>query len=94
MAAVGSTQSLALFVLLFLRRSTRLLYNNEQDVDAIFWQRGGLRRTLLEEEEWRNSRDEFEERRCMLSTPPIQTIPASTSRPRLRPTTDLAEVCS
>eukprot|EP00802_Teleaulax_amphioxeia_P020915 Tamp_21225.p2 GENE.Tamp_21225~~Tamp_21225.p2 ORF type:complete len:212 (-),score=55.11 Tamp_21225:292-927(-) len=61
-AAVGGAQSLAMLLLLFLRRSTRLLYNNTQDVDAIFWDRGGLRRTLLEEQEWRNSRDDFEER--------------------------------
>ncbi len=53
----------ALLVLFLLRRSTRLLYNNEQDVDNVLWERGGLKRTLLEEEEWKNTRDDFEERR-------------------------------
>jgi hypothetical protein len=55
-------QALTLFVLLLLRRSTRLRYNSENNVDTIFWERGGLRRSLLEEQEWQNSRDEFEER--------------------------------
>jgi hypothetical protein len=63
LAVVEGVQALALLVLLFLRRSTRQLYSNEQDVDGIFWERGGLRRTLLEEQEWKNSRDDFEERR-------------------------------
>lgn len=61
-AVVCGAQLLALVVLLLLRRSTRLLYNDEENVDAVLWERGGLRRTLLEEQEWRNSRDEFEER--------------------------------
>ena len=63
MAVVCGAQGLALVVLLLLRRSTRLLYNNEQDVDAVLWERGGMRRTLLEENDWQNSRDDFEERR-------------------------------
>ena len=62
-AVVFGFQVVALLVLFLLRRSTRLLYNNEQDVDNVLWERGGLKRTLLEEEEWRNSRDDFEERR-------------------------------
>ena len=69
MAVVEGVQALALVVLLFLRRSTRQLYNDEQNVDGIFWKRhggdggGGLRCTLLEEQELRNSRDDLEERR-------------------------------
>ena len=80
-AAVGGAQSLAMLLLLFLRRSTRLLYNNTQDVDAIFWDRGGLRRTLLEEQEWRNSRDDFEERRCTLSAAFSVSLSLSLSPP-------------
>ena len=80
-AAVGGAQSLAMLLLLFLRRSTRLLYNNTQDVDAIFWDRGGLRRTLLEEQEWRNSRDDFEERRCTLSAAFSLSLSLSLSPP-------------
>jgi hypothetical protein len=68
LAVVEGVQALALVVLLFLRRSTRQLYNNEQNVDGIFWepQPRGLRSTLLEEQEWRNSLDsrhDLEERR-------------------------------
>jgi hypothetical protein len=62
-AVVCGAQGLALVVLLLLRRSTRLLYNNEQNVDAVLWERGGVRRTLLEEYDWQESRDDFEERR-------------------------------
>ena len=62
-AVVCGLQVFALLVLFLLRRSTRLLYNNEQDVDNVLWERGGLKRTLLEEEEWKNTRDDFEERR-------------------------------
>ena len=62
-AVVCGLQVVALLVLFLLRRSTRLLYNNEQDVDNVLWERGGLKRTLLEEEEWKNTRDDFEERR-------------------------------
>lgn len=60
---VCGAQALALIVLVLLRRSTRLLYNSEQDVDAVLWERGGVRRTLLEENDWQHERDDFEERR-------------------------------
>ena len=61
-AVVCGAQALTLLVLLLLRRSTRLQYNREQDIDGVFWERGGLRRSLLEERDWQSARDSLEER--------------------------------
>eukprot|EP00277_Geminigera_cryophila_P042926 CAMPEP_0173082244 /NCGR_PEP_ID=MMETSP1102-20130122/18080_1 /TAXON_ID=49646 /ORGANISM="Geminigera sp., Strain Caron Lab Isolate" /LENGTH=248 /DNA_ID=CAMNT_0013957633 /DNA_START=8 /DNA_END=751 /DNA_ORIENTATION=- len=61
-SVVCGVQTLALIILLLLRTSTRRLYTNDQNVDTLLWDRGGMQRTLLEEHDWQIARDDFEER--------------------------------
>ena len=52
-------------VLTHTRPLSRRLYTNDQNVDTLLWERGGMQRTLLEEHHWHMARDDFEERRCV-----------------------------
>ncbi|EKX55486.1 hypothetical protein GUITHDRAFT_149804 [Guillardia theta CCMP2712] len=60
-ACVCGCQLFALIILGLLQRDIRRS-NQESDADALAWERGGMRRTLLEEYNWEQRRAEFEER--------------------------------